>query len=122
MHMQALAGGGRLGDMLSHPSLSGISSGSASPVRRPGTVHSGSGIYLKGAKADGGEQPETICANSNSRKTSTAHRPKPSCSGISAACSCQKRGFPVSTRWRGAPELKRFSWTYFGGLRAKVAM
>ena len=120
MHMQALAmvAGGSV-TVLSHPSLAGISSGSG--ISGSTAWHGAFRFrqYLKGAKADERRTArERICGNLSSRKTSTAQLASPLCSEISAACFCQRRGFPVSTKRRESKRPRKSfcpSWLVMTG-------
>ena len=109
-HMQALAmaAGGSV-TVLSHPSLSGIASGSGIPGRPPGTVPSGSGSTSPAPSPTGASSRTTTSASSSSRKISTVRPPRPSSCAISAAFSCPKAASQASTSWRpSSAPMRRF--------------
>src|SRR6516165_23185 len=101
MHMQAVAmvAGGSV-TVLSHPSLSGINSGSGISGSTAWHGHSASGSTSPALSQTKESRPTTILASSNSRKTSTAPRLKRSLSVTTAVSFCRCQASPRSTSSR----------------------
>src|SRR6516165_10628328 len=101
MHMQAVAmvAGGSV-TVLSHPSLSGINSGSGISGSTAWHGHSASGSTSPALSQTKESRPTTILASSNSRKTSTAPRLKRSLCVTTAVSFCRCQGSPRSTSSR----------------------
>ena len=122
MHMQALAmvAGGSV-TVLSHPSLSGINSGSG--ISGSTAWHGAFRFrqYLTSVKPEDGEQPDSDLRQLEFKKISTARPAKRLCCAISAACSYPWQVPARSTRPRPSKQPTTCSCDYSANYRRKAA-